>query len=144
MFCYVLGIVISIPIDKTVRPVIQPYRKMPIPLEERVDSKLAELEAMGVIEKVIGPSLWVSPMVIDGSHKKEIRICLDLRQANKAVLREHYPLPTIENMLPRMNGSNWFSHLDLRMAYYQFQLAEESRYITTFITKKGLYRYVTD
>lgn len=46
------GFVIDIPIDKNVKPVAQPYRRMPVPMEEKVDKKIDELMAQGIIEKV--------------------------------------------------------------------------------------------
>lgn len=46
------GIVIEIPINKEVKPVTQPYRRVPVPLEEAVDKKIDELLQKGIIEKV--------------------------------------------------------------------------------------------
>ena len=40
-----------------------------------------------------------------------------------------------------MSGSKFFSVLDLNQAYHQVELNEQSRYITTFSTHVGLYRY---
>lgn len=44
--------VVDIPIKQDVKPVIQPYRRIPVPLEAAVDKKIDELEKMGIIEKV--------------------------------------------------------------------------------------------
>lgn len=46
------GIVIEIPINKEVKPVVQPYRRVPVPLEDAVDKKIDELLQKGIIEKV--------------------------------------------------------------------------------------------
>ena len=40
-----------------------------------------------------------------------------------------------------MNGATIFSKIDLNKGYHQLELHPESRYITTFTTHKGLYRY---
>ncbi|PZC83729.1 hypothetical protein B5X24_HaOG207256 [Helicoverpa armigera] len=53
----------QIPIDQNVKPVIQPYRRVPIPLEEKVARKLKELKEAHIIEEVNEPSPWVSPMI---------------------------------------------------------------------------------
>lgn len=58
------GILIHLPIDKSVTPVVQRYRRTPIPLTELVVQKLKELERLDIIEKVDEPAEWVSPMVI--------------------------------------------------------------------------------
>ncbi|CAB3244910.1 unnamed protein product [Arctia plantaginis] len=54
---------LEIMFDKTVRPVCQPYRRVPIPLESKINKKLDELVRLDIIEPVNMPSAWVSPMV---------------------------------------------------------------------------------
>ena len=61
--------------------------------------------------------------------------------ANKAIKRERHPSPTVDDLIHILNGATVFSKLDLRAGYHQLMLAEESRYITTFTTHKGLRRY---
>ena len=95
--------------------------------------KLDELEELGIIEKVNEPSPWILAMVVDGANREEIRLCIDLRQANKAVIRERHPPPTMECFLAKIGKSTIFSRLDLCKAFHQLLLSVESRYITTFI-----------
>nr|XP_034321902.1 uncharacterized protein K02A2.6-like [Crassostrea gigas] len=64
-----------------------------------------------------------------------------MRQANAAIIRERHPIPTVDEILYNVNGSEVFSKLDLRSGYHQIELEEPSREITTFVTYKGLYRY---
>ena len=71
----------------------------------------------------------------------DVRICVDTRMANKAIDRERHPTPTVDDLIHTLNGATVFSKLDLRAGYHQLALAEESRYITTFATHKGLRRY---
>lgn len=81
------------------------------------------MEQEGIIERV-NASEWVSAVV----KKKNGRICLcvDLREANKAVVADGFPLPHTEELLNELNGAAWFSKLDLASAYYQMELAEGS------------------
>ena len=69
------------------------------------------------------------------------RLCVDMRMPNCAIKREHHPTPTVDDLIHAMNGAKVFSKLDLRSGYHQLILAKDSRYITTFATHKGLYRY---
>ena len=47
---------------------------------------------------------WVSSMVVvDRPHRT--RICLDPKDLNMAILRCHYPMPTIEDILPELNNA---------------------------------------
>lgn len=127
-------------IDKSIKPVIQPYRRIPIALEKRVVLKLNEMLEQDIIEYVNHPAQWISPMVIVPK-KDDLRICIDMRQVNKAVLREHYPLPTFEELSHKLLGCKIFSKLDIKQAYHQLELDEDCRHITTFITPLGLMRY---
>ena len=54
---------------------------------------------------------------------------------------EHYPTPTIDDLIHTLNGATVFSKLNLQAGYQQLALAPESRYITTFATHKGLHWY---
>lgn len=135
------GVVVHIPINKEIQPVVQPYRRVPAPLEKAVDDRINEMLQSDVIEKVNQPSEWVSPVVVVPKQSGEIRLCVDMRRANQAVQRENHPLPTIETFLPHIGTGKLFSKLDVRDAFHQLELAEESRFITTFITKRGLFRY---
>lgn len=54
---------------------------------------------------------------------------------------EKYPLPNIDELLSELRNAKFFSKLDLKSAYYQLELEESSRYLTTFVTHEGLYRY---
>ncbi|MCG7883226.1 MAG: reverse transcriptase, partial [Candidatus Thiodiazotropha endolucinida] len=103
--------------------------------------KLDELESLDIIEKVNTPTSWVSPVLVVPKPNGDIRLCVDMRQANKAIVREQHPIPTVDEILYKMNGSEVFSKLDLRLGYHQIVLEEKSRDITTFVTNNGLYRY---
>lgn len=47
----------------------------------------------------------------------KIRICLDPTDLNKAVRREHYPLPTIEEVVSECPDAVLFSVLDAKSGY---------------------------
>ena len=132
---------ISLDIDPTVKPVAQPYRRIPSSLREKVQDKTKELLELGIVEPVEGPAPWVNPVVIVPKNNGEIRLCIDMRQANQAIMRRRYPIPTVDDVLHTMNGFKVFSKLDLKWGYHQLELSPESREITTFATPDGLFRY---
>lgn len=135
------NVLIEIPIDERVTPIIQPYRRIPLPLEKRVEEKLEELVSLDIIEEVNKPSKWVSPIVPILKSNNELRICVDMRCANRAILKENHPLPTIDQILLRIRKATIFSRLDIKNAFHQLEISEHSRQITTFITSKGLFQY---
>ncbi len=88
-----------------------------------------------------GPTPCVSPIVVVPKKSGEVRICVDMREANKAVQREKHVMPTLDELIADLNGATKFSTLDLSAGYHQLLLDEPSRYITTFSTHAGLHRY---
>ena len=103
---------------------------------------LDELLTCEIIEEVPeGPTCWVSPLVVVPKPDSDVRICVDMRRANQAIIRERQPIPTVEEVLQDLNGSTVFSRVDLTWGSHQILFAEESRHMTTFVTHCGLYRY---
>ena len=86
-------------IDEKVQPVAQPPRRIPFSRREKVTEKLEELLKLDVIEKVEGPASWVNPLVVVEKPNGDIRICLDMRKENQAIVREKHPVPTVEETL---------------------------------------------
>ncbi|XP_062844794.1 uncharacterized protein K02A2.6-like [Trichomycterus rosablanca] len=134
-------------IDPGVTPVIQAVRRIPFNRRQRVIEKLQELVDLDVIERVSEPAQWVNPLVTvekrpENDHKHgDVRICIDMRRANVAIVRERHPVPTIDETIQEMAGGKYFSKIDLNMAYHQVELHPDSREITTFAAPGGLYRY---
>ncbi|XP_043862583.1 uncharacterized protein LOC122756552 [Drosophila santomea] len=116
-------------------------RRIPAALEDKVMKKLDEALSRDIIEPVTGPSAWISPIVLAFKENGDIRLCVDMRLANKAILRENYPLPTFDCFMTRLKEAKFFARLDLKDAYHQLALDESSRKITTFITPRRLFRY---
>ena len=103
--------------------------------------KVEDLIGKDIVERINGPTSWVSPVVIAPKASGDIRLCVDLRKANAAIIRERIPIPTVDEVLENLNGSAVFSKLDLCLGFHQIELDEDSRDITTFATHDGLFRY---
>ena len=128
-------------VNKDVKPVAQPVRRLLFGLRDKVDRKLDELLKEDIIEEVpSGPTEWVSPLVVVPKPDGDIRVCVDMRRAKEAIERETHPIPTIEEILHDLNGSTVFSKLDLKWGFHQVELETESRRITAFITRRGLFQ----
>lgn len=135
------NVIVKLTIDPDVKPVKQPLRRIPISVETLVEEKLSEALKKDIIEKVTEPSAWISPIVVIFKPDGDIRICVDMRRANQAILRETTHYPTFDGIMAKLRNAKYFSRLDLEKAYHQLELDKESRPITTFITFKGMFRY---
>ena len=128
-------------IDQTVKPTVQACRTIPYHLLKTVDEEIEKLLAADIIEPVSSPTTWCSPLQVVTQKSGEPRLCVDLRQANKAVQRVHFPIPTLEDVTDKVAGSVLFSKIDLKKGYHQIELHPDSRDITTFRYPGGIYRY---
>ena len=69
-------------------------------------------------------------------------LCIDPQALNKALRREVYPLPTVDDVLPEMAKAKVFSRFDVKSAFWYCKLDEESRDLTTFATPYGRFRCI--
>ncbi|XP_055542877.1 uncharacterized protein LOC129728457 [Wyeomyia smithii] len=116
-FSIIKGVKAFIHIDPDMAPVFQPMRRLPLPLKEAVNKKLDELLRRDIIEPKTGPITWVSPLVVVGKANGEVRLCLDLRRVNEAVLREHHPMPVVDDHIARLGKGTIWSKLDIKEAF---------------------------
>lgn len=135
---------VQIMINPEMNPVAQRGRKIPYNLQSKAEEKLQQLLQEDIIEPVPHdePKTWVScPVIALKPKSDQIRFCVDMRLANKAICRPNAMLPTTEDVLDKFEGATTFSKLDLKEAYHQFELSPECRHITTFHGPDKLYRY---
>ena len=85
---------------------------------------------IGAIHK--SHSLWVSAVVLVGKKDGGLRFCIDLRKLNEQIIKDAYSLPWINETLDSLQGSQWFSPLDLKSGYWQVKMDEESKLLTAF------------
>ena len=64
---------------------------------------LDRLSNIGLIHKVETPASWISALVVTTKKNGRVRQCIDPRPFNKALHRNHYPLPTIDDVLPLLS-----------------------------------------
>ena len=86
----------SIQLNPEVQPVVHTARKIPVALREKAE--LDRMERLNVISKVDEPKQWVNSMVVVSKPNGTVRTCLDPRDLNKAITREHYKMPTLEEV----------------------------------------------
>ena len=66
---------------------------------------------------------------------------MDYRKLNAITTRDVYPLPRIEDALSRLEGSRYFSIMDMQSGYWQVEVRPEDREKLAFITPDGLYQF---
>lgn len=87
-------------IPRSISPKHLPCRMLPFHLVKATDHEIDNLLANDIWESVERPASWVSPLVVAPKFKKpnEVRITVDAREANKALVRVKYQMPTTEEL----------------------------------------------
>ena len=93
----------------------------------------------GIITPVTEPTEWVSSLTNPCKPDGSIHICLDLSDLNKAIIREHYKAPTLDEITHKLSGAQVFSKLDAKDGFWSIHLDTPSSYLTAFNTYKGCY-----
>lgn len=128
--------------DQNIHPVVHPPRRVPFALHDKLKSEHERMEQTEIITKVSTPTEWVNSLVIVEKPKSgKLHICLDPQDLNRTIMRPHYPMRTLEDVIPLLSGAKFFTKLDARSGYWAIKLCEESSYLTTFNTPLGRYRF---
>ena len=105
--CVFIGIG-KLPIEHEIKlkdscvPVVRPPRRIPFKIRDLVKKKLDDMEQLKLICKVTEPTDWVNPMLAVQKAGGDVRICLDPLDLNKVIKRQHYPVPTAQELFARI------------------------------------------
>jgi len=120
-------------------PIRQARRRLPFHQRQRVQKMLDEMLEQSVIEPSSSP--WSSPIVLVRKKDGSYRFCVDFCQLNKLTKKDAHPLPRIDDTLDSLQGSCWFSTLDLASGYWQVEMDPTLKEKTAFATPFGLHQF---
>ncbi|VDI23399.1 Hypothetical predicted protein [Mytilus galloprovincialis] len=109
---------ITLKVDENVPAKTLPSRKLPLSLQDDVKKENDKLVERQVLIPVTEPSKCVSQMVVVRKPNGKLRICIDPQPLNTALMRKHYKLPTLDDVLPKLANAKIFSRLDVKEAYW--------------------------
>ena len=115
-----------------------PYRLAPSELQE-LSNQLQELLDKGFIRPSSSP--WGAPVLFVKKKDGSFRMCIDYRELNKLTVKNRYPLPRIDDLFDQLQGSKFYSKIDLRSGYHQLRVREEDIPKTAFRTRYGHYEF---
>jgi RNase H-like domain found in reverse transcriptase/Reverse transcriptase (RNA-dependent DNA polymerase)/Integrase zinc binding domain len=123
-------------------PKIQPPRRVPLAIRDKLKDTLDNMETQKVITKVTKPTDWVNSLVIVEKQNGNLRLCLDPVDLNKNIKREHYPIPTADDILANLAGKKIFSILDIKDSFWHVVLDDSCTDLCTFNTPFGRYKFL--
>ncbi|GKE83026.1 putative reverse transcriptase domain-containing protein, partial [Tanacetum coccineum] len=99
-----------------------PYRLAPLEMQE-LSNQLQELSDRGFIRPSTSP--WEAPVIFVKKKDGSFRMCIDYWELNKLTIKNHYPLPRIDDLFDQLQGPSVYSKIDLRSGYHQLRVRDE-------------------
>ncbi|GJW39980.1 putative reverse transcriptase domain-containing protein [Tanacetum coccineum] len=86
--------------------------RIPLPDGKELSGQLKELQDKDFIRPSSSP--WGAPVLFVKKKDGSFRMCIDFRELNMLTIKNRYPLPRIDDMFDQLQGSQYFSKIDLR------------------------------
>jgi hypothetical protein len=128
----------TINVKDTTPVVYRPYRLAHIE-REKTKVMIKEMLHSGIITESDSP--YASPIILVQKKTGDKRLCVDYRALNSKTVKEHYPLPRLEDQIDSLGGYKYFTTLDLATGYYQIPISPSSQAKTAFVTPDGQYQF---
>ncbi len=131
---------LHIRLNKDAKPIREKLRRYDRKTQEEIDRQISELLKNGFIEPSHSP--WAHNLHCVPKPDGTVRLCTDFRSVNKFTIRDSYPLPHASDIIESVRGAIYLTKLDIKKAYWNVIIDEESRPRAAFQTKNGLYQWV--
>ncbi|XP_052763939.1 uncharacterized protein LOC128205917 [Mya arenaria] len=99
---------VHLKVDKDATPKALPCQNVPLAIKDQVKQDLDSLVQRGILKEVTEPTKWVSQMAVVRKPNGKLRLCIDPQPLNQALMREHYKLPVLEDILPELHDAKMF------------------------------------
>lgn len=112
----------------------------PLPPRHRMLSPIQESQALDQVRSWVEKSVIIpiktpplrNNLVLVAKKDGRIRVCVDCTPANKVTQSFDWPLPRLQDIRYRIQGSKVFSRLDLKDAFFRIGVPVEFRHLTSF------------
>lgn len=125
-------------------PIFAKARDIPYRLQDTAYRLLDDLVTKGIIAPIKSsePLAWASPIVLVKKQNGTYRLCIDPKHTlNPNLVEDHYPLPTIDDLLVHVGGHKFYSVIDMTGAFQQLKLSAKSSKLVTISTPFGAYEF---
>lgn len=121
-------------------PIKQRYYPVSPVVQKTLSAELDKMLELDIVEPSDSP--WSSPILLVKKPDNSYRFVVDFRRVNAVCSKDAYPLPYVTSILDKLRNARFLSSIDLKMAYWQVPVAENSKNITAFtVPGRGLFHF---
>ena len=124
------------------KPVQHPPRSVPLGMQSPYKAELDRLVKEGIITEVHDHTECINPIVPVVKEDGSLGLCLDPKDLNKAIERNQWYVRTLDDILPELTQSKYFTIKDATLGFWHVPLDLRSSLLTTFNTPWGKYRWL--
>ena len=108
-----------------------------------LEEQIAMLEKLAIVEKRQSLSRWLSNPLLVKKKDGRWRFCVDYKYINTCITPSLYPSPSLKQIMQRACGSKFYFQADVRSCYFQLNISEATRELTTFMApSRQLYHFL--
>ena len=124
------------------KPVQHPPRSVQLGMQSAYKAELDRLVREGIITEVHEHTEWINSIVPVMKEDGSLRLCLDPKDLNKAIERNQWYARTLDDILPELAQSKYFTVKDATSGFWHILLDFRNSLLTTFNTMWGKYRWL--
>lgn len=121
------------------KPEYRPAYRLSPNEQDELNKQLTQLIDNGLIEPACSP--WGAPVLFAPKKNGKLRMCIDYRALNSKTVKDRFPLPRIDDCFDKLQGTRYFTLLDLTSGYWNVRVRPEDRHKTAFNTRYGSYQW---
>ena len=85
---------------------------------------------------------YSSPVLFVKKSSGGIQFCIDYQRLNAITKKYQYPIPLIEETSAQLEGAKYFTKINTCQAFHRIKMSEDSKELTTFLTRFGAFKYL--
>ena len=128
---------IEVPVDS--KPIYIPSYRLTHSQKEAVELEVNKMLNEDLIEPSRSP--WNFPLLCVPKKDGTYRVVVDFRRLNKITVTDHYPMPSMKDLISNIGKRKIYSTIDLLSGFLQVPLDEQSRQMTAFNSSSGRFQY---